>query len=149
MIEMRNDATRHVNYKAATKEAQTEEFDYRMYKTMQEQLDELRQKNLKSKKKKKPWFTIIMIVTTIPMFMNFDMPGSQNMQSVQAIQSAMTPPLPQPMESKNKSTMAHAIQSVKDLTPEGKPVRASPQFGGKVFETNIPMTQIENLNDSL
>ena len=81
MLEMKSDLQRRSSYNAASREARLDDFNYQKHETMEEKLTHLRDRQSRPKKRL-PWFTIISIVSIVPMFFMGDMmPGKPSMGS--------------------------------------------------------------------
>lgn len=86
MVELKNDMMRRARFDTASREAQEDDFDYAMHRTMDERLHAMRERQLRPKKRL-PWFTIISILSCAPLF--FMGGGDTAEQAIASLSSSM------------------------------------------------------------
>ena len=141
MVDFASDAKRKMELDRASKQAHLD--NYKITKTLPEQLRDLRLKKLKRQTKKKlPWFTVITIVTTLPFFM-FHGPG------VQTIEKQESPAMERPVEMVEQKQISKGIAHLKTIIPKDEPLKIKLELGDFKFEQDTTMQNIEILNDRM
>ncbi len=125
MIEMKNDVMRRATYDMASQEARKDTFNYEMHQTMEERLGAMREKQMRPKRKK-PWFLIFTVVTTIPIFFMGDM-----LPSLSGVPQMITP--------------EQQLQGVAKNAEGGEMATVSVTIAGKTVSKQIPVSEVQSL----
>jgi hypothetical protein len=134
MVEMRSDLARRSNFTTASEQAKKDGLGMGMYDSMQDRLNYHREKQSRKGKRRLPWFTIISVISIVPVFFMGDIIPSNNPKAMMKGQPVATTSSPE-------QAVAQSIEQ----SDASETAQISVTIGGRTITRNLTIEEIRQM----